>query len=67
MPEQSWDAVTRFLDLIEDHLRTGDYEWARDTLEGIKETVERTNRVTLRQQESVEHIILGRLKHDSRL
>lgn len=52
------------LDLIERHLDTGKYEWARDTLEGIKATVEETNRVTVRQQEAVEHIILGRLKHD---
>ncbi len=56
-------AVDEFLQLIDDHL-TEDYEWARDTLEGIRETVEQTNRVTLRQREAVEHIILGRLKHD---
>ncbi len=55
---------TQLLDLIEDHLRTGNYNWARDTLEGIAATVEETNRVTLRQQEAVEHIIVGRLKHD---
>jgi hypothetical protein len=53
------------LALIDQHLATGDYDWARDTLEGIRSTVEDTNRVTLRQQEAVEHIIHGRLKHDA--
>jgi hypothetical protein len=60
------DKVTDLLTLIEDHLRTGNYEWARDTLEGIAATVEETNRVTPRQQQAVEHVILGRLKHDVR-
>lgn len=55
---------SQLLDLIEDHLRTGKYDWARNTLEGIAATVEDTNRVTLKQKEAVEHIILGRLKHD---
>lgn len=52
------------LALIADHLATGKYDWARDTLEGIAATVEETNRVTLRQEEAVTHILTGRLKHD---
>ena len=59
------DKAAELLDLIEDHLRTGKYEWARDTLEGIAATVTDTGVATVRQQEAVEHIILGRLKHDS--
>jgi hypothetical protein len=58
-------AVDALLALIDDHLATGQYEWARETLEGIHTTVEETNRVTRRQQEAVEHIIVGRLKHDA--
>ena len=53
------------LNRISELLSTGKYEWARRTLEGIYSTVEITGRVTLRQYESVEHIIVGRLKHDS--
>lgn len=60
------DRAQRLLDLIDDHLATGQYDWARDTLEGIHETVERTGMATMRQQQAVEHIILGRLKHDVR-
>jgi hypothetical protein len=50
--------------LIDDLLRTRCYEWARPTLVGIRTTIVQTGRVTLRQQEAVEHIITGRLKHD---
>lgn len=49
---------------IEELLATKSYEWARPTLEGIKTTILQTGAVSLRQQEAVEHIILGRLKHD---
>jgi hypothetical protein len=55
--------ATRLLDLIDSHLATGKYEWARPTLEGIAATVTDTGVVTIRQQEAVEHIILGRIKH----
>jgi hypothetical protein len=58
-------AAAHLLELIEDHLATGRYEWARPTLEGIAATVTDTGVATLRQQEAVEHIILGRVKHDS--
>lgn len=58
--------VDALIDLIERHLATKDYNWARETLEGILHTVEQTNRVTRKQQQAVEHIIVGRLKHDVR-
>lgn len=54
------------VDLIDRHLATRDYDWARDTLEGIRATVLDTQRVTLKQQQAVERIIVGRLKHDVR-
>jgi hypothetical protein len=53
-----------YLDLIDRLLATKDYEWARDTLTGIAETVQRTGRLTLRQKEAVDHVMVGRLKHD---
>ncbi len=53
-----------YLDLINRLLSTRDYEWARDTLSGIATTVHATGRLTLRQKEAVEHIMVGRLKHD---
>ncbi|MDO8795389.1 MAG: hypothetical protein Q7J25_12290 [Vicinamibacterales bacterium] len=57
------DAAT-MLDQIERLLATRRYEWARPTLEGLHRTITASGLVTLRQQEAVEHIILGRLKHD---
>jgi hypothetical protein len=50
--------------LIRDLLATRKYEWCRETLEGISETIASTGRCSLRQQEAIEHIMLGRLKHD---
>jgi len=49
---------------IEALLVSGNYEWARETLEGISRTVRETGRASLRQEEAVTHIIVGRLKHD---
>ena len=49
---------------ITELLATKKYEWARGILEGIRDTIERTGTVSLRQQEAVEHIMVGRLKHD---
>lgn len=65
----SWTAADiargdRLLDTISSLLATKDYEWARDTLEGIRDTVERKGWATLRQEEAVTHVITGRLKHD---
>lgn len=58
------ETVDELLETIESLLATKDYEWARDTLEGIASTVHTSQHVTTRQQEAVEHIIVGRLKHD---
>ena len=41
---------------IDDLLADGDYVWAEDTLTGIRETVERTKRVTEGQQRAVANI-----------
>lgn len=49
---------------IDDLLASKRYEWARTTLEGIRQTIEASGICTLRQREAIEHIILGRLKHD---
>src|SRR5438128_739999 len=54
------EAPPAFLELL---ART--YEWCRETLVGIAETIRRTNTVTLRQREAIEHIMVGRLKHDA--
>lgn len=53
-----------YVDLIGRLLATKDYEWARDTLSGIAETVQRLGMITARQKAAVEHIMVGRLKHD---
>jgi hypothetical protein len=58
------ETVDALLETIEDLLATKDYNWARETLEGIASTVRVSQHVTVRQQEAVEHIIVGRLKHD---
>jgi hypothetical protein len=60
------DTPTVMLARIRELLGTGKYEWARETLTGIYANIESTNRVSLRQQEAVEHIIVGRLRHDVR-
>jgi len=49
----------RFLEEIEDMLASGAYTWARDTLEGIQETVERTTSVTPGQRQAVDNIAAG--------
>jgi len=51
---------------ITELLATKRYDWARSTLEGIRATIQQNGRVTLRQQEAVEHVMIGRLKHDVR-
>jgi len=53
-----------YLDLINRLLGTRDYEWARDTLTGIATTIHATGRVSIRQKQAVDHIMVGRLKHD---
>ena len=51
---------------IDGLIATKKYEWARETLEGIRDTIGFTGKVTWRQEEAVTHIIIGRLKHDVR-
>lgn len=46
----------QFLDRLEAHLDDGDLTWAWELLEGIRETVRRTQRVTERQVEAVENV-----------
>jgi hypothetical protein len=53
-----------YLDLINRLLASKDYDWARDTLEGIANTLASTGNLTPRQKAAVEHIMVGRLKHD---
>ncbi len=54
-----------YRDLIDRLLATKDYDWCRETLEGIAETIERSERVTPRQKAAIDHIMVGRLKHDN--
>lgn len=61
MTDDSETMLTR----IEELVATGKYEWCRRTLRGIHRTIEESGVVTLRQQEAVEHIMLGRLRHDA--
>lgn len=50
---------------IDELLATKRYDWARETLTGIRANIEQVGRVSIRQQEAVEHIMIGRLRHDS--
>jgi hypothetical protein len=63
MTEQ--EEAAYYQDLINRLLATHKYEWARETLVGIATTISLTDRVTLRQKSAVDHIMVGRLKHDS--
>jgi hypothetical protein len=56
----------QFLEEIEDMLGSGSYAWARDTLEGIQETVERTTRVSEAQRKAVDNIAAGARKSRGR-
>ena len=60
------DTADMVIARIDELLATKHYDWARRTLLGIRATISISGRVTLRQQEAVEHIIIGRLKHDVR-
>lgn len=51
--DQPW---YQFLGTIDDLLATGQYDWAFDSLAGIRETVEKTRRVTEGQQRAVKNI-----------
>jgi len=54
-----------YVDLVNRLLATKKYDWARQTLEGIAATMERTGVCTAKQREAIEHIMVGRLKHDA--
>jgi hypothetical protein len=60
------DGPAYYQDLIADLLATKKYEWARDTLTGIARTIQDTRRVTAKQKQAIDHIMVGRLKHDVR-
>ena len=55
-----------YTDYIGRLLASRDYEWCRDTLEGICGTIDRTQRVTPNQKQAIDHLVVGRLKHDVR-
>jgi hypothetical protein len=55
-PDGRDEAWYRFLVAIDDLLSTGLYTWAWPTLNGIRETVERTGVVTGAQRRAVQHI-----------
>ena len=60
------DDAEYYLDIIARLLKTKDYEWARPTLSGIAKTITNSGVLTPRQRQAVDHIMLGRLKHDVR-
>lgn len=53
-----------YADLIARLLATSHYDWARETLEGIAATIARSGKITMRQKQAIDHIMVGRLKHD---
>lgn len=54
-----------YVDLCNRLLATKDYEWARDTLAGIAGTIGLSGVVTPNQKQAIDHIMVGRLKHDT--
>lgn len=52
--------IKEFLKRIEELVDSGKYDWAEDTLLGIGETVETTERITTRQKEAVDNIEYSR-------
>jgi hypothetical protein len=55
-----------YVALAQDLASRAEYAWARETLQGIATTIRQTERLTVKQQEAIEHIMVGRLKHDVR-
>ena len=70
LPEELDDARDHpwyaFIGVIDDLLATGEYDWASDSLTGIRETVERSRRVTQGQRVAVERIEASRGRGGSR-
>lgn len=56
----SFSVATDFIERIDDLLESGDYDWAADTLSGIRETVERIGQVTAPQERAVDNIEAAR-------
>jgi len=55
-PDDRDQAWFRFAETIDDLLATGDYDWAHDTLDGIRTTVLRSRRVTAAQERAVANV-----------
>lgn len=56
LPDEHESEWYQFCEKIDDLILTDNYSWALDTLEGIRETVERSRRVTDGQRRAVENI-----------
>lgn len=59
------DEAKYYINLCGRLLATRDYEWARETLIGIATTIERSGQVTMKQKQAIDHVMVGRLKHDT--
>lgn len=53
-------SAAEFIKRIDDLLESGDYDWAADTLSGIRENVERIGQVTAPQERAVDNIEAAR-------
>ena len=56
-----WEALIEKIEGMDD---SGNFAWAQDTLEGIKETVERMEHCTDRQKEAIANISKARRGDD---
>jgi hypothetical protein len=54
-----------YIDVIDQLLASKSYEWARPTLEGIRQTMAASGIATAKQRQAIDHVIIGRLKHDT--
>ena len=61
--DQPW---YQFVGEIDDLLATGEYDWAFDTLSGIRETVEKSRRVSEAQRRAVANVEAARGLHSRR-
>ena len=53
---QDKQRALNLIEQIDELLESGDYDWAEDTLTGIRETVERNEYTTERQEQAVQTI-----------
>lgn len=56
----------QFCEQIDELLASGDYDWAQDTLEGIRASVEDYKTVTPGQRRAIENIRAARQRQDGR-